>query len=367
MVASLFSMAETRGSLVFLEWRWGYRPCRCFLVAVVVLSTASWAVFSPAAAVPLPRASRQGSGYDSGNYTIFSYHLPESEDDFADVEDGKNLDDNRNSNFFSNESVPWAQEDAEVTQSPFGPADHVGDGHRNAEVFEDDVDDGGGDDDGGGGGGERGEDEEEEVDEDAAKDVVQKFLEEVERYEKNKANCTAGTSHNLGKGVTKQYGLNRFKAQALVAVNRANFLSRIWKEGNPAILTSEYFFFTQVRSMVEGDPEIFAAGNCYDKEQFKDYYLFCPYAYRTADGTINVKDLSVEYDYLAGNGSEWFETCRLKASYPHNETFGRFGAFHFTSVCACVVLCCAVLCCVVLCCAVLCCVASRCVALCCVL
>lgn len=336
MVAGLFSMAKTRGSLVLREWRWGYRPCRCFLVAAVILSTASWAVFSPAAAVPLPRASRQGSGYDSGNYTIFSYHLPESEDDFADVEDGKNLDDNRNSNFFSNESLPWAREDAEVTQSPFGPVDHVGDGHRNAEVFEDDVDDGGGDDDGGGGG-ERGEDEEEEeVDEDAAKDVVQKFLEEVERYEKNKANCTAGTSHNLGKGVTKQYGLNRFKAQALVAVNRANFLSRIWKEGNPAILTSEYFFFTQVRSMVEGDPEIFAAGNCYDKEQFKDYYLFCPYAYRTADGTINVKDLSVEYDYLAGNGSEWFETCRLKASYPHNETFGRFGAFHFTSVCACV-------------------------------
>ncbi|KAL5021248.1 hypothetical protein ScPMuIL_000403 [Solemya velum] len=143
-------------------------------------------------------------------------------------------------------------------------------------------------------------------------DVVEKFLELVEKYEKNKENCTAGTQVNLGEGVIQQYGINRFKLQGMVAVNRANFLTRIWKEAPKELLDSEYFFYTQVRSMVEGDPEIFAAGNCYDNYEFKDYYLFCPYGYRMENGQINVKDLSVEYDFL-GNDSEWFYSARLRS------------------------------------------------------
>ena len=159
-------------------------------------------------------------------------------------------------------------------------------------------------------------------------DVVSKFLELVEQYEQNRYNCTTGTNFTLGDGVIKQYGKKRFKAQALVAVNRANFLSRIWKEADQAILTSESFFFAAVRSMVEGDPEIFAAGNCYDKREFKDYRLFCPYSHRTEDGKINVKDLSVEYDYL-GNDSEWFYSARVKASRLENFNF-TFGEFVFS-------------------------------------
>nr|KAG5709069.1 hypothetical protein BaRGS_004708 [Batillaria attramentaria] len=225
-----------------------------------------------------------------------SYNIPDSEDDFGGGDD----DDD---DFSNNDTMSWS--DA-VTESPFGPIDHVGDGLEHAEDAGD-VDVGI-------------EEEEEDI---VVKDVVQQFLEQVEEYDSNKANCTAGTHHNLGKGVTKQYGLNRFKAQALVAVNRANFLSRIWKKARKEILTSEYFFFTQVRSMVEGDAEIFAAGNCYDKMEFKDYYLFCPYAYRTTDGMINVKDLSVEYDYL-GNDSEWFYSARMRASnlQDFNYTYG---------------------------------------------
>ncbi|XP_052061288.1 probable G-protein coupled receptor 158 [Mytilus californianus] len=148
-------------------------------------------------------------------------------------------------------------------------------------------------------------------------DVVTKFLELVEQYEQNKYNCTTGTNFTLGDGVIKQYGKKRFKAQALVAVNRANFLTRIWKDADQNILSSENFFFSAVRSMLEGDPELFAAGNCYDKQEFKNYRLFCPYSHRTEDGRLNVKDLSVEYDYL-GNDSEWFYSARVKASKLEN-------------------------------------------------
>ena len=48
------------------------------------------------------------------------------------------------------------------------------------------------------------------------------------------------------------------------------------------------FNLLQVVNLVQSDPDIFAAGNCYDEYEFKEYQLFCPYAYRT-DDTILVK------------------------------------------------------------------------------
>ncbi|KAK2175879.1 hypothetical protein NP493_697g00009 [Ridgeia piscesae] len=153
-------------------------------------------------------------------------------------------------------------------------------------------------------------------------DIVDNFLRIVERYERNKDNCTPGTTFSLGPGVVAQYGVRRFKAQAMVAVNRANFLTRIWKGARPQLLDSEYFFYTSVREMVEGDPVLFAAGNCYDYKQYKDYVLFCPYAYRMHDNPnkIMVKDLSLEYKYL-GNDSEFFYQARVKA---HRKLAGPF-------------------------------------------
>lgn len=163
---------------------------------------------------------------------------------------------------------------------------------------------------------------------DSSYDIIAEFLEKVEAYEKQKYQCKPGTDFNLGEGVIQQYGINRFKRPALTAVNRANFLTRIWRNASQAVLDSEYLLYTQVRNMVEGDPDIFAAGNCYDHKEYKNRHLFCPYAYRTENGTINVKDLSIEYDYL-GNGSEWFYEARQHAEQIENFNFtvGKFSIF----------------------------------------
>lgn len=152
---------------------------------------------------------------------------------------------------------------------------------------------------------------------DSSYDIIADFLEKVEEYERNKENCSPGTQFNLGKGVIQQYGINRFKRQALSAVNRANFLTRIWKSAPQAVLDSEYFFYTQVRNLAESDPDIFAAGNCYDHREYKGFYLYCPFAYRTENGSINVKDLSLEYDYL-GNTSEFFYEAKKHAANIEN-------------------------------------------------
>lgn len=162
----------------------------------------------------------------------------------------------------------------------------------------------------------------------SVRDVVDTFLSIVEQYERNKDNCTPGVEFNLGEGVVAQYGVLRYKAQAMVAVNRANFLTRIWKGTDNSLLTSEYFFYSAVRSMVEGDPDLFAAGNCYDHLEFQNYTLFCPYAFRTHNDSqaVMVKDLSVEYYYMT-NASEFFYLPRIKAQKKldgvYNETKGK--------------------------------------------
>ena len=147
-----------------------------------------------------------------------------------------------------------------------------------------------------------------------ARDVVDKFLSIVDQYEQNKDNCTPGTEFNLGEGVVAQYGVKRFKAQALAAVNRANLLTRLWKGAPRSLLRSEYFFYTQVRNLVESDNDIFAAGNCYGTREYKKYDLWCPFAYRMSNDSsqIMVKDLAVVYKY-PGNESEFFWIPRQNA------------------------------------------------------
>lgn len=143
-------------------------------------------------------------------------------------------------------------------------------------------------------------------------DIVTRFLRIVESQHLLGENCTAGTDLNLGEGVVDRYAQERFRVEADVAVNRANMLTRLWKYADPSVLNSEYLLHASVFSMVEFDDDIFAAGNCYDQYQYKDYWLFCPYAYRLPEGTILVKDLAVEYKYLS-NTSEWFYIARKNA------------------------------------------------------
>jgi G protein-coupled receptor 158 len=143
-------------------------------------------------------------------------------------------------------------------------------------------------------------------------DVVTRFLTIVESQHLLGENCTAGTDLNLGEGVVDRYAQERFRVEADVAVNRANMLTRLWKYADPEVVGSEYLLHASVLSMVEFDEDIFAAGNCYDQFQYKDYVLFCPYAYRLPEGPILVKDLAVEYKYLS-NTSEWFYIARKHA------------------------------------------------------
>ncbi|XP_015113289.1 probable G-protein coupled receptor CG31760 [Diachasma alloeum] len=144
-------------------------------------------------------------------------------------------------------------------------------------------------------------------------DVVSRFLRIIENQHLLGENCTAGTDLNLGEGVVDQYAQERFRLEANLAVNRANMLTRLWKYAPNVMLSSEYLLHASVLSMVEFDEDIFAAGNCYDKMQYKERWLYCPFAHRLQDQDgVLVKDLAVEYKYLT-NSSEWFFIARKNA------------------------------------------------------
>lgn len=143
-------------------------------------------------------------------------------------------------------------------------------------------------------------------------DVMTKFLRIVESQHLMGENCTKGTDFNLGEGVVDRYAQERFRLEGEIAVNRANLYTRLWKYSAAQVLASEYLLHAEVLTMVELDEDIFAAGNCYDKYEYEDYLLFCPFAYRLPEGTILVKDLAVEYKYLS-NTSEWFFIARKNA------------------------------------------------------
>jgi hypothetical protein len=96
-------------------------------------------------------------------------------------------------------------------------------------------------------------------------DIMTKFLRIVESQSLLGDNCTAGTDDTLGEGVVDRYAQDRFRLEAEVAVNRANWLTRLWKYADKSVLDSEYLLHVELYSMIEMDEDIFAAGNCYDK------------------------------------------------------------------------------------------------------
>ena len=72
----------------------------------------------------------------------------------------------------------------------------------------------------------------------------------------------------------------RFHDAAMISVNMANWFTRMWKYAPQVIGQSEYLLHATLLFGTELSDDIFAFGNCYDEKQYKNYTLFCPYAFR---------------------------------------------------------------------------------------
>ena len=141
---------------------------------------------------------------------------------------------------------------------------------------------------------------------------VNSILYMIEKQASLGADGEPGTSLDLGQNIVDSYAQERFHRSAMAAVNRANWLTRMWKYDRDTMMQSEFLIHSSLISMLEFDEDIFAFGNCHDKQEYKSFHLFCPYAYRLPDGHTLTKDLSLEYDYLS-NTSVWFYEARKTA------------------------------------------------------
>ena len=147
---------------------------------------------------------------------------------------------------------------------------------------------------------------------------ISKILQIVEHQAIQGSNCTPGTGLNMGDIDLVGNNYKKFRGAAEVAVNRANWLTRMWKYASTVMLDggkeSEYLLHSSLFSMIESNEMIFGAGNCYDGKQYKNYSLFCPFAYKSPEVNHHIlgKDLAVEYKYLKPS-STWFWTPKQHA------------------------------------------------------
>ena len=154
--------------------------------------------------------------------------------------------------------------------------------------------------------------------------LISQILKDVEQQAIQGSNCTPGTGLNMGDIDLVGNNYKKFRGAAEVAVNRANWLTRMWKYASEVMQESEYLLHSSLFSMIESNEMIFGAGNCYDGRQYKNYSLFCPFAYKspTVQGNILAKDLAVEYKYLKPS-STWFWTPKQRG-FEMSKTLLRF-------------------------------------------
>ncbi|XP_032231410.1 probable G-protein coupled receptor CG31760 [Nematostella vectensis] len=111
----------------------------------------------------------------------------------------------------------------------------------------------------------------------------------------------------------------RWTKEALMVVQVANWMTSLWRAGDKAnntIATSDALHYRTVRSIVTFSPEAFGSAVCFDKNQYKDYKLFCPYAFKN-NGSIEVIDIgtgdSGVYDYTLDMDAIWWHDSKRKA------------------------------------------------------
>lgn len=107
----------------------------------------------------------------------------------------------------------------------------------------------------------------------------------------------------------------RWKSEALLAVEVANLLTSLWREKsahNLSMVENDTLLYKIVRSNVRFSPSVFGSVICFERDQYRDYEGFCPYAFRDKayNGIIHVKDISVGQDYLNSTETIWWREPR---------------------------------------------------------
>lgn len=141
-------------------------------------------------------------------------------------------------------------------------------------------------------------------------------LQYVETIQRRMANNNANCSSNQSVVLDITFKNARWKSEALLAVEVANLLTSLWRVKTAdgfSMVENDTFLYNIVRSNVRFSPSIFGSVVCFEKDQYRNYERFCPYAFRDKalyNGVIHVKDISVGHDYLTSPETIWWREPR---------------------------------------------------------
>lgn len=162
------------------------------------------------------------------------------------------------------------------------------------------------------------------------RDSVTEALEYVQAVAAQEGNCSFGPTLDL------DYDKERWATEATVAVRAANLLTLLSRTGSHIRGQRDEdvdLLHSIVIGNVDNNPTVFGSGIGFDSLIYRDYEIFCPYAFRTRDGFTEVKDISTSYNYQI-NKAVWFYNPYLtyhNHSMVSNFTFERSGGPNVTS------------------------------------
>lgn len=142
-----------------------------------------------------------------------------------------------------------------------------------------------------------------------------KLLTALQTIQRGMTNNDAYCSSNQSVILDIAFQNARWKSEALLAVEVANLLTSLWRvktSDRLSIVENDTLLYNIVRSNVRFSPSVFGSVICFERDQYRDYQGFCPYAFRDKayNGIIHVKDISVGHDYLNSTETIWWREPR---------------------------------------------------------
>lgn len=137
------------------------------------------------------------------------------------------------------------------------------------------------------------------------------FVETLQRKIANNSKC--GPNESVILDITLETA--QWKNEALLTTKVANLLTSLWRvktADNFSLAENDTFLYNLVRSNVLFSPSVFGSVICFEKDQYRSYERFCPYAFRDKvfNGAIHVKDISVGHNYLTSPDTIWWREPR---------------------------------------------------------
>lgn len=112
---------------------------------------------------------------------------------------------------------------------------------------------------------------------------------------------------------------NRWKNEALMAVEVANLLTSLWPvktSAGESIIENDTVLFEIARANAGFSPSVFGSVVCFEPGYYRNYDRFCPYAFKDAklNGSVQVVDLAQKdyYDYSKSPNAIWWNGIRDK-------------------------------------------------------